>query len=341
MQAKNPNSGDSPKDSSKPSLASGSRGLGLSGLLKSDRSVLGLCMLASFLFWFFSKMAQPHRDQTELRLNYELPEGKILREKQPLTVVLSYQAPGWDLLRGRWRHSQGDFKVEVPAEAARNEVEYNLEAALRDHLSKQGLSYISVSVSQLKLWLDDTASVYLPVEPDLQLRLPPNIQLRQNPVCQPAKVLVKGPASVLKYLTSVKTQPIIVEKTQTHSLNALLLSPDKLPLSFEPSEIKCRIEPELVTEKSFQVPIQILHPEKERFDVYPRTAKLSLTVRASVFEQVQASDFELQVDLRDLDPSEPSFSQNRLPLQLVRQSPLVSGTVLISPNVVSIIVLNN
>ncbi|MCB8995230.1 MAG: YbbR-like domain-containing protein [Bacteroidales bacterium] len=282
-------------------------------------------LVVSVILWLFIALSKPYDDQINYPVNYKnFPESKVLIGDLPDHLILSVRANGFTLLRFRLSSkympisfSVNSFKMNrLPG--ADSSYFYIATRYARDYVSTQlspDFTINKISPDTLVFRFGKVSSKKVPVLPDIVYELDKQLILKAALILDPDSVLVSGPDFIVDTLRAVYTQKKDLGKIKKTLKRDVDLEKIKY-VYFKESEVQIGFPIEQFTEKTIQVPIEIINrPENVHLQAFPRTIQLTCQVGLSNYEKLDASMFRAQVNYLDAVSTET----NKLVVSITRQ----------------------
>jgi hypothetical protein len=295
----------------------------------SERRVLLLCMSLSLLVWFFVKMSQHYESRSVLRLEYQLPMGRVFAEQPLNSMPFKFDGTGWKLLKmGILRQKPGlvfNLSGASTQFISRSDISKKIEEELRLNLLELGQDNVAIN-------LDSLYSKKVKIELDSAISFENGYFFRENISLMPDSVVVFGAPQLLEKITTIKTEPLKMEcpeKDFTKSLRIINPQPGLLQLSASQAEVFMPVEQ--YTEKALTVPVMVLN-ERDSVRLLPGSVELQCVVGISRYKELKPSDFRVVAVIGYEDAT------NTVPLTLVRQ-PVWVKSARISPQAVEYLIV--
>lgn len=286
--------------------------------LNQDRAVLIVCIGIAFIFWLLVKLSQEYSDECTVLLNYELAEGQAFGKVPPKRLVALVRGQGWDLLRLRYFNKPWTLPLtpsQVPTTSFNNTF---LNRELTTFLGNAQLDILSIEPESVELALEERLVKKIPILLKDSLNFTEEYDLKDSISLQPDSVEIAGPTSLVETLQSWSTKCLKLNDLQsTTTVDIALASTKDRLLTLSEQKVKATVPVEQITEKKFFTPIQIRNAI-DSIKIFPNNIQLVVNVGLSKYDSIQAADFELQVDMKDIDFQSEN---NNLLIEVVKTSP--------------------
>ncbi len=271
------------------------------------------CIGIAFVVWLFMKMSQPHQTYLPLEISYTLPDDKIFAIPPPATITPKISGTGWALF-GRYLRAQRP-KILITLENISNpsisasELETAIQKRLPNLLTAELRTYQSITVQ-----LDDKAGKRIPLALQKKIELAPQYQFVIPPSPVPDSITIYGPKSLIEKVDLWQTEVIEIKNLkENQNPRVSLLSHPNTAVSFDLSEVVCRIEVEQFTEKTLEVPIQIINaPDTLLLTIHPSKTKITCRVGLSSYDKVNATQFKAVADFTKVDINNSNYAPVKL-----------------------------
>lgn len=290
----------------------------LSGLSRSDQTVLAICVGISFFFWLLVKLSAEYDAEKDVRLDYRLPEAMAFTEAPPRQVVATIQGTGWNLLVEFLvgRHIRLEYQASAE-DAAFNLSRSRLRSDIADRLSSDHLLVLDVvNFDGLQLQLEAREQRRVPVRPRHAFTYAPEHQPAEGTILEPDSVTITGPASELRTISSWPTDSLSVENLSSDYVGTVGLQEPPPTLSLQPDQVRVEQRVEQFTEKTLFVPVTIRNPPADSVRIFPDKVKLTCVVGLHRYDSLSSSEFTL---VADLSTARLDAGKNTASLELVNR----------------------
>lgn len=302
--------------------------------LRNDRTLFLICLLIALTFWLFVKLSDEYETELPVSLKIECPPALILSYPPPAYGQALVKGTGWNLFYNYLKNRKHSIFIDLNSQQKPGRVTVQLNEQSRLNLGGN-LKVLALTPNSVHLLLDSLERRILPLHAPLQLQFFDGYHLKQAPLLDPDSVWVQGPASIVQELTSWETDTLRFRQLKSdHRATVNVRKADSPTVTVEPEEVEVKLQVEPIVEQSLFIPVTVLNAPN-RYRVFPASVRLTFVVGMSRINSIQASDFELTADVKDLIMS----SDNTLvPLNLTRKPDAARG-IRYSPQVVEVILL--
>jgi len=281
------------------------------------------CIGIALIVWLFMKMSQSHETEVLLEVSYTLPDDKIFATSPPATITPRISGTGWALF-GRYVRAQRP-EIPITLENTPNQtisasrLETAIQSRLPSPLTAALRGYQSIAVR-----LDDKAGKPIPVILQENIELASEYQFIVPPRPVPDSITIYGPKSVIETVDVWRTEMIELEEIKENKTPTVALLPhSNTEVSFDPAEVICKIDVEQFTEKSLEVPIQIINaPDTLLLTIHPSKTKITCRVGLSNYDKVDATQFKAVADFTKVDVNNSNYA----PVKLTQVPDFVNNT---------------
>ncbi len=300
-------------------------------------------LFVSVVLWLVLALSKAYDDEINYPVSYRnFPPSKVLIADVPDHLKLSVKASGFTLLRYRLssRYIPISFSVnsfKMNRLAGPDSVSFYIETRYAlEHISSQLSSDFlisKISPDTLVFRFSGVVSKKIEVVPSFTYQLDKQLILMDKFVVTPDSVTVSGPDLIIDTLSAVYTVKDdlgIVSKTKSFEVDLQGIK----YVYIKESEVSVLFKIEQFTEKTVQVPVEILNlPQNTRMQAFPRTIQLTCQVGLSNYEKLDGSMFRASIDYLDSDVNQ----DNKLKISLTRQ-PVFVQAVKFNPKTVEYII---
>ncbi len=306
----------------------------IKAFLQTDRAMLLGCIGIAFVVWLFMKMSQTHQTEIPVEVAYNLPEDKIFATPPLASITPQISGTGWALFTRYITAQRPNITLDLDNTPAQTISAPRLETLIQQDLSaplKAGLrAYQSITVQ-----LDDKAGKRIPLVLHQDIRLATEYQFVVPPRLIPDSIMIYGPKSIIDTTKSWATTLLKIEDVKENiSPSVALQAHPNTEVSFDSTEIVCRIDVELFTEKILEIPTIIINaPDTLLLTIHPSKIKVTCRVGYSTYDKVNPTQFTAVADFTKVDINNSNYA----PVKLTRQPDFVKITSIVPEQVEFII----
>lgn len=274
---------------------------------KNDNIIFIICLIIAFVFWGLIKLAEVYNVTYTFKLNYKnVPVEKRLTSMLDSTLAVNFSARGFMILRLNMFEDLSVLDVDLnEIDMIKERDEYFVYSQeLRDQLAEIiGISEseISFTESMLGFKLDNLFEKEIDVLANLSIIYREQYDLYEKEIVTPSKVRVFGPKATIDTLTKVWTENITLQNLEKDRVMQIGISnPYPNLLRFDPEIVEIRLRIEKFTESNIEIPIDFSNV-KEDIQSFPSTVKVYFKIAQKDFNNIQAGDFNIKPELKDVD----------------------------------------
>ena len=282
----------------------------------SNAFVFLVCTLLAATFWLIKAMEEQYTAEVKFPIQYQaFPDNKLLKDSLPPAATLKVQANGWQLLKLQARKRPYPLVVDLSDEGNNGQIRLEEQAFFKSGSVPDQLQVQEISPEKLTIEFDQALEKKLPVKLNGQFSYAPQHNLSDSIQVIPRQVRVKGPKTYLKNIEGVQTRSFRYTGIDKQLVrNVPLQAPDKPFVSYGQKAVKVIVPVEELTEKSLEAPLYFRNPYyRNQVTLFPAKATISFQAPLSRYQDIQASDFQLEVSGRPTDQNNPP---DKLPVSI-------------------------
>lgn len=299
-------------------------------------SLFFTCLGLAVLLWLFFALSNQYDYQIRTNVQYtNFPQNKAFHPLQSDTVSLNIKGTGWQLLFSKIINLNS-VNVNLQKLSSRNYVTFSeqLSGINKQFISDQKV----VSVSPDTLYFDFSSRTVkkVPVLLASNLRFKAQFGISAQPILNPAFVVLTGAKDDLAHIDYWVTDTLkALDVSSSLFAQVRLRKSNKANISIYPKVVDVRIPVDQFTEKTVDVPLNLLNSRPYDVKILPAKVKVTMLTALSNYNKSTAESFEANLDLTTWKVS--GYSQ--LPVHLVR-IPSYCKIVSIQPQLVDFILKN-
>jgi hypothetical protein len=308
-------------------------------LNKAERrrlTVFFSCLAVAILGWLFFALSNVYVYEVDSVLNYRnAPINKAFHPLQGDTVTLKVEGTGWDLLFSKLRVLPESVDVDVSELNDKNYVIIEKQLRQVNHQFRSNQQIVSIEPDTLYFDFSSRIIKKVPVNLLYKLRFAPQHKISGAVQISPAFVTVSGPAGELEGIDKWDTDSLKGNEVAVDLTARIRLQPNKKNnIMIYPREVEVRIPVSEFTEKTIEVPLEVINKEGVKDMVlYPEKVRITVNTSLNDYASVNESSFQATVDVANW--KKKGFSQ--LPVE-VRKQPSYIDVVRIEPRTVDFII---
>lgn len=264
---------------------------------KGRNSVFLLFVLGTFVFWFLNKLDKQYNQAISQPITYiDLPSKFIFQESPTNHILVRVETSGFYFFSKAFKRKP--IQISLKNIKKKDAYTYYL---LAPEVKKQLRAQLKTKINILEV-VDDSLHVKLgsksfkkvPVITDVSIQYSVGHNSIKGVQFVPDSIEVSGPELQVEKIQQIKLTPYDKQDVST-SINEFLdiVKVDIPKVSYSTEKINIKVEVEKITEKSLQVPIQIINAPKNNVVIYPKNIKVTCQILLSKFNDVNTNDFIL------------------------------------------------
>ena len=292
----------------------------LAWLVQKDALIYLLFVGLATLFWWGRAMSSQREVEVKLPVAYtQVPAQVVFNTPLPNQIEVVLRDNG-RLLR-QVQHTKPTVTISLADKL--NETHGTLQLST-DVLRQKIQDNLPGSTAIQQIRPEEITTTYyveatkkVPIRLCATWTLEKQYQLAEPPVLEPAWVNIYGTQEAIDTIDSISTDSVIVEKLQdqVHRDIALLIPTG---IRTDQPTISVTWNAEMFTEKSFQLPIEIINlPDNKVMHLFPQTTTITARVGISHFADITAEDFRAVCEY-------PAQAQTTLPVTIICNNPYVT-----------------
>ncbi len=292
----------------------------LAWLVQKDALIYLLFVGLATLFWWGRAMSSQREVEVKLPVAYtQVPAQVVFNTPLPTHLEVVLRDNG-RLLR-QVQHTKPTVTISLADKL--NETHGTLQLST-DVLRQKIQDNLPGSTAIQQIRPEEITTTYyveatkkVPIRLCATWTLEKQYQLAEPPVLEPAWVNIYGTQEAIDTIDSISTDSVIVEKLQDHVQRdvALLIPTD---IRTDQPTISVTWNAEMFTEKSFQLPIEIINlPDNKVMHLFPQTTTITARVGISHFADLTEGDFKAVCEY-------PAQAQTTLPVTIICNNPYVT-----------------
>ncbi len=270
-----------------------------------DTAVFFICLSIAFMFWTLNRMQTPFDRTVTVPISYSLPDQMAFEEPPLQNAQIVIQANGWDL----FSRPIGGINAVLNADSVQ-------EIPLRTLASAQlGVKVLNCEPESISVIVNDAEEKVIPITPVTQIGFAKGYSMSERVRLYPSSVRVIGPKKLIAGLTEIQTDTIVVRNLRGEVKMNINLNTNPL-LRFDVMQTRAVLKAEQFTEKTIIAEIN-LENAPMKLKVFPNKIKIDCAVPLSKYNDVNASQFVLTVDVNLANAKGKS---NNIPITILKKS---------------------
>ncbi|MBN1416551.1 MAG: YbbR-like domain-containing protein [Bacteroidales bacterium] len=265
--------------------------------------------LLSAIFWFFRVLSLDYEDKILYPVRYiNLPEDYVILNKLPEKLTLEVKAKGRRILLSKLNLNLIPIKFDVNSFISRDtnpDSLYILTNSFKDILSEEleGVEILNIEPDTLFFRFTNMEVKKVAVKPkfnDLQAMFAPQFMINGNIVVEPDSIIISGPGSLLKNITSVFTEPLTCSDLKDTVTQTSVLEKQQ-SISYSQKRIYVTIPVDKYTQAEYYLPVVALNlPDSLQLKTFPERIRISYNITLSNYEKINPERIRPHVDYNDV-----------------------------------------
>lgn len=294
---------------------------------REDRTILLICLAIAFVFWLLVKFSKEYTVVREVRLSYELPEGKAFANSPPNTVFVNLKSQGWFFLTAGILRKDYHLPYQVPDRSVFGLTSAQVRSDLEDLVNDKEVEITNLLFDGFRIVLEDRMEKRVRLVARSSIAMVAEHHLADSIQLFPDSVWLSGPRSMIEPIQIWQTDSLRLSKVEQTYKGQLSVRAAEEGMEVSPASVQVTVPIERYTEKSIFVPVEIVNPPLDSIRLFPDKALVKCVIGLGNYNSLDADDFRL---IADLNKSRLNVGKNSVPLELVKQ-PDYLHSVLISP----------
>ena len=272
--------------------------------LSSDRLIILVCFILSIFLWISSQLSKTINHRIALNVEYLSPKSMALATALPSTLEFDITGTGWVFLFSSLKNNS-KWELQLPNEKEVVLSESDIYKMINRDFQLEGLELSGLYPQHIFIKQDSLIQKSVPLDAKVEIQPLEGYVISSNYSFEPSNVNLSGPEEMLSKLDywSLGKLKLSQKKNELELSETITIDAGNPLLQVEPKEIEVFVEFEELTEKSFQIPIQVDTSIKKIDRIFPKVIKLTARLGLSKFNHINASDFELGIELDSINVS--------------------------------------
>ncbi len=301
-----------------------------------DRGTLIACMFISFVIWVGTTLAEVYTTNIVVPVNYiNLPEKKVLSEPLPEKLSIHVKGTGTQIFR-QIGFNPTSLIIDCAAYSKMDSARVaTADMAKRFEDQLKEIEVLYTNPSYIDFFFEDKLKRKVPIFFENDIKTAHQFDLKGEPRIEPDSVLITGPASLVKYISSWKTEKVVLRDLNKRFENDIkLVVPENSMLNLSLVDTRYIIDVEEYTQNRIEVPVELLNvPDTIEIFPWPKKIEVQFLVGLSEFEEIDHHFFTIIADFADVDFE----NSNRVDLKITEE-PATVRDIKYSPSYVEYII---
>lgn len=263
---------------------------------KRNYTIIIVCFCISLFIWFVQKLSTEHTFQTEIPLEFDVPESRTFTEDPNQVLKITLRGKGWELIR-----TSRVFSFENPQVVLSEELEQTIEInqireAIRSLLPDMRLQIIEVEPTTISVKLAQTYQKTVPLELVSNITFYPDHDISNPIMLDPDSINIFGPQTLLDSISTWQTEEFQVENIKENLVRTIKLkSPEQPVIKLSTQSTIVSVEVQEYTEKIFDLPIHVNSKsmDNSKLRAVPERARIYAVLPLDMYDLVNEDEFKL------------------------------------------------
>lgn len=267
---------------------------------RSDKAILTICISIAFVFWLIIKLSYLYRTSIVIPIVYELKPEMTFKVPPPTKCEVDVRATGWNLMT--MQKSQillTEDKIQQHTLISGQDLQQEVQKMFGSNIQ-----IYDIIPNVIELFVDSLIEKQVPIISNIDIKTLPQYRLLGQPNFVPNTLTVTGPKSILDTMTSWQTEHQEIDSVSISMRRVVPLRiHENLQVSTHVKEVEMHVEVQQLTEKKITLPISTnkhLQQDSFIFALIPNQVTITCLVGLQDYNKLQASDFEVEVELPEL-----------------------------------------
>lgn len=253
-------------------------------------------MIFSIIIWGSISLSSEYFAIIEIPLKLiNLPKGLSSGSAMPNKIIVKVKSKGWKLISMNVA-AQSEFVVPIPVDSGFRFINLNNYLSENNWLSDD-MEVLDIIPDTISFYVESIITRKLPVVANLNLNFKPGYGLATEIKFVPDSVIVTGPRSILKEMTTIATMRKTFSNLFEKNVERIELNkPHGFIYSTE--NVLMNLDVQAIIDKSFdEIPVVVLNAPPDRDVILiPNTITVSVLGGIEVLGKLSKSDFSANVE---------------------------------------------
>lgn len=255
-------------------------------------------------FWLLTTLSKTYTTTVTFPLVYqEVSQNKLLKEAPRKTINILLEATGFKILSCKFLSKPITLKTNRLQKKA-NDLYYLIPQKQKSEIVKQlpsKLQNVEIMEDTIFMKIGVLQTKKIAVQPNLKINYKVGYELLEDVTLLPDSILVSGPKSKLKTIDKIHLEKLTLNDVFENFNQEVLIKNDTIykDLKFNTKQVAISGKVEQFTERSFEIPFEILNTaalKNDELTTLIKKVKLTFTVGLTDFENITKEDFLIVCD---------------------------------------------
>jgi hypothetical protein len=275
---------------------------------KSSRMFL-LAFLVSLTIWFLINLSKKYEKNVTVHVSYtNLEKGTFVKSADSILKV-KIKGTGFSLMSHKLTALNLDINTQG-TQGTEGSWEWETENSELNELFSKSITVVNVTPKTLFFKVKKLSNKKVPIISQLKVTPKLGYGITTYSLSKDS-IVIYGDESSIDSISAIKTKPLIFENSTESIKGNIALDYGERAIQIHNKEVAYSYKIERFTQGDFSVTIKIKNPtEDKRVTIFPKEAHVQFHVPLSQFNEYNAEDFSVFVDLNEINET------NTLPIHI-------------------------
>lgn len=270
----------------------------------------------SCFFWLLQSLQEVREVEMRVPVIYsELPARISITNELPSYVFVTVRDKGTNLYYYYRHRKELTIRLNVLDYYHKEDIG-KIPASIIESLLREKLmtstQLVRISPDFIPVFFAPKKAKRIPIHLVSNLNFAAQYMMSDTPFIHPSTIEVFAPASIIQTINRVETEILSIDELKDTVLVTVGLKPIK-GAKFSVNTVEVRLCVEEFTERTFTLPVEgVNFPDGHSLLSFPPTVNIRFFIGLSVYKKIQASDFQVVVDYKNLFISKNNVCKVRL-----------------------------
>jgi hypothetical protein len=263
-------------------------------------------LVLSSIIWVLMRLSNTFISPVVFKVEYtDLPKDKMVQKKPISEVELQIKAPGFMLLKYKFKKRKILLKLKNIAKTKSNYyILPNKQIAFLNSQFSNEIEIMSVLRDTIYIEIGNSISKKVPIIPNLEIQYKAGYNLVEKLVLIPDSVTVSGSKKLIDSIAGITTSPLKLNDVfEDIAVDLILKSPYKSE-QIKMSAIKVKVNGKVdkFTEGTFKIPVTIINvPFGVTITTFPKEIEVIYQAGLSNFSKITQNDVTVVFDYKQYE----------------------------------------
>ncbi len=253
-----------------------------------------LCVVLALSFWFLNILNKQHLFKLESYIQfYNLPEDKALSMKQARRIAFTVQGSGWNFIRSKMQLMSDTLKIDFRTIQDKEEIDLNKSLLDFENQWSGKLRIMNIYPSKINYIVEKKRIRKVPIIPIYTINFNDEYSLSEKVHWYPDSIYISGPLEFISKISSIKTEPIVLNNLNASAQVNAQLDLDAYPnISTNTKSTRITFTVEQFTEAVVQIGITQRNDNQNSI-TFPSKCKIQYKVALSNYNKIIQQSFKV------------------------------------------------